>query len=291
LSKQWWTQEIADLRKEVGRAKRNRSKRPYALIEAKARKRLRRAIREAKKLHWNKFVSEATGQDVWTATRYTKSVTEASKGPLRDEQGTIATSLEENDSMIIQSAFPPAPIALPFHPGGAGSARTMVTKEMVEYLLGRCSNQSAPGEDRMGAEIIKTLLGRDADRVTHLVAECIRLGYHPISWKSARGIVIPTPGKPDYSRVRAYRVISLLDSLGKLVERTAAHLIANHLETNRLLHEGQYGSRVRRSTVDAAAVLMSRTQGAWKRKAVAGHCSWTSNPRLTTSVGVVFASE
>ena len=82
--------------------------------------------------------------------------------------------------------------------------------------------------------------------------------------------MILKPGKPDYGRVRAYRVISLLDSLGKLVERTAAHMIANHLETNRLLHEGQYGSRVRRATMDAAAVLMSRTQEAWKRKAVAG---------------------
>jgi len=100
--------------------------------------------------------------------------------------------------------------------------------------------------------------------------ECIRLGYHPTAWKSARGIVIPKPGKPDYGRVRAYRVISLLYSLGKLVERTAAHLLANHLETKRLLHEGQYGSRVRHSTVDAVAVLMSRTREAWKKQAVAG---------------------
>ena len=49
LSKRYWTQEIADLRKVVGRAKRNRTKRPHALREA--RKRLRQAIRKAKKLH------------------------------------------------------------------------------------------------------------------------------------------------------------------------------------------------------------------------------------------------
>ena len=83
---------------------------------------------------------------------------------------------KEKDLIIIQSAFPPAPTAVPFHLGGAGSAYAMVTKEMVEYLLGRCSDQSVPGEDRVGAEVVKTLLGWDANRVTPLVAECIRLG-------------------------------------------------------------------------------------------------------------------
>jgi len=52
----------------------------------------------------------------------------------------------------------------------------------------------------------------------------IELGHHPESWKTAKGVVIPKPGKPDYTQVRAHRVISLLDSISKLVERTAAHL-------------------------------------------------------------------
>jgi len=72
-------------------------------------------------------------------------------------------------------------------------------------------------------------------------------------------IVIPKPGKPDY---RAHRVIALLDSLGKLVEKTAAHLIADQLERERSLHEGQDGCRRRRSCVDAVAVLISDAQKA-----------------------------
>lgn len=45
------------------------------------------------------------------------------------------------------------------------------------------------------------------DRVTHpVVAECIQLP--PTAWKTARGIVIPKPGKPDYGKARANRVIS-----------------------------------------------------------------------------------
>jgi len=70
--------------------------------------------------------------------------------------------------------------------------------------------------------------------------------------------------------VRAYRVISLLDVIGKQVERTAAHLIADHLERKHALHEGQYGCHKQRSCVDAVAVLMNCTQQAWAAKKVAG---------------------
>jgi len=75
---------------------------------------------------------------------------------------------------------------------------------------------------------------------------------------------------PDYRQVRAHRVIALLDSLGKLVEKTAAHLIADQLERNRSLHEGQYGCRRRRSWVDVVAVLISDAERAWSQKRIAG---------------------
>lgn len=59
----------------------------------------------------------------------------------------------------------------------------------------------------------------------------------------AKGVVIHKPGKLDYSKVRAYRVISLLDVISKLLERTVVHLIVDHLEQKQELHEGQFGYR------------------------------------------------
>ena len=85
-----------------------------------------------------------------------------------------------------------------------------------------------------------------------------------------KGVIIPKPGKPDYSKVRAYRVISLLDVISKLLERTATHLIADHLERKRGLHEGQFGCRKQRSCIDAVAIMMNCTQQAWERKKIAG---------------------
>ena len=65
-------------------------------------------------------------------------------------------------------------------------------------------------------------------------------------------------------------MISLLDVISKLVERTAAHLTADHLERKRGLHDGKYGCRKRRSCIGAVAVLINCTQRAWTAKRVAG---------------------
>jgi hypothetical protein len=70
--------------------------------------------------------------------------------------------------------------------------------------------------------------------------------------------------------VRASRVICLLHVISKLVERTAGHLIADHLERKKELHEGQYGCQKRRSCIDVVVVLMNRTQLAWGEKKIVG---------------------
>jgi hypothetical protein len=86
----------------------------------------------------------------------------------------------------------------------------------------------------------------------------------------ARGVVIPKPGKDNYGLAKSYRVISLLNCLGKVVENVVAVLVSNHCEREETLHPGQYGCRKRRSAVDAVGVLMAKVQEVWKEGRVAG---------------------
>ena len=117
---------------------------------------------------------------------------------------------------------------------------------------------------------IRCLYDWEPDRIVALVRGHIRLGFHPEHWKTARGITIPKPGKDDYSQAKAYRVISLLDCLGKVVEKVAAYLISNQCERTGALDRGQYGSRPQRSAVDAVGLAMARTQQAWTQGKMVG---------------------
>ena len=117
---------------------------------------------------------------------------------------------------------------------------------------------------------IKCLYDWDPERVVALVRAHIRLGVHPDRWKTARGVAIPKPGKDDYSMAKAYRVISLLNCLGKIVEKVVAMLVSVHCETLGGFHPGQYGCRSQRSAVDAVGVVIAQTQEAWRRGCIVG---------------------
>jgi len=78
-------------------------------------------------------------------------------------------------------------------------------------------------------------------------------------------VVIPKPNKPDYGVAKAYRVITLLNCLRKVVEKVAANAIAEECERRRLLHDRQFGCRKRRSAIDTVGRLMKRVEAAWGR--------------------------
>jgi len=78
-------------------------------------------------------------------------------------------------------------------------------------------------------------------------------------------VVILKPNKPDYGVAKAYRVLTLLNCLGKVVEKVAANAIAEECERRMLLHDGQFGCRKRRSAMDAVGRLMKRVEEEWGR--------------------------
>ncbi len=64
--------------------------------------------------------------------------------------------------------------------------------------------------------------GWDKTWITSMVYHAIQLGHHSMEWKKARGIRLEKAGKRDFELVRSYRVISLLNCMGKVVEKVVA---------------------------------------------------------------------
>jgi hypothetical protein len=68
------------------------------------------------------------------------------------------------------------------------------------------------------------------------------------------------PGKPNYALPKAYRVIALLNCLGKLVERLLAKRLGALAEVTSLLHPSQIGGRCQKSAIDATVLLLNHIQ-------------------------------
>jgi hypothetical protein len=146
-----------------------------------------------------------------------------------------------------------------------------VSRREVREALFTQSVKKALGVDGIGFKALRLLWRWAEDRVVSLVQGCIRMGYHPCTWKTAKGILLRKQGKPTYTAAKAYRVISLLSCLGKVVEKAIATWIASFCEREEVFHRGQFGCRRGRGTSDAVAQLVAKVESAWgiKRTALA----------------------
>ena len=102
-----------------------------------------------------------------------------------------------------------------------------------------------------------------------MVYHAIYLGYHPMKWKKTRGILFEKGEKRDFGLVRSYRVISLLNCIGKVVEKVMVQKLFWYCEEYSKLYPGQMGGRKKRLAINAIATLVHTIQEKWDEKKLA----------------------
>jgi len=145
-----------------------------------------------------------------------------------------------------------------------------VTVQAVEQALYSQSVKKAPGPDKLSFGAIRLLWKWDKERIVRLTKAAIRTGRHPAEWNHASGVVIRKPGKEDYTKLKAYRSISLHSCMGKVVEKVVAELLSEKAERRGLLSDGQFGSRKGWSAIDAAVIMVDRAHAAWTNGHITG---------------------
>jgi hypothetical protein len=100
--------------------------------------------------------------------------------------------------------------------------------------------------------------------MVELLSACIRAGHHPRLWKEALVCIIPKPNRADYTLAKNFRPISLLECLGKLLEKVVAKLIYRDLAKHALVPTTQFGGRNASSTLDAGLTVLHDIQIAHK---------------------------
>uniref|UniRef100_A0A093VF66 Putative RNA-directed DNA polymerase from transposon X-element n=1 Tax=Talaromyces marneffei PM1 TaxID=1077442 RepID=A0A093VF66_TALMA len=202
----------------------------------------------------------------WAALRYTKPNTNGTTPALIDpvSKRVIAAKFSEKEILFREQAFPQGPeSSAEIELLEPGDAYKLANKTAVRDALFSQGIEKAPGTDLLNFRAIRLLWCLDQGRVIALVRQCLRLGIHPAAWKTAKGILLRKPGKGIYMVAKAYRVISLLKCLGKVVEKPVAGLITDYAEAQGLFYEGQFGARRQRSAVAAVVCLIGEIENAW----------------------------
>jgi hypothetical protein len=124
------------------------------------------------------------------------------------------------------------------------------------------------GEDSLPTLVWKHLWKFLKQVITKIFTASVKLGHHPRRWRGAKIVVLRKPGKPDYSIPGAYRPISLLNTLGKLLEAAMARRLSYLAEKHGLLPDSQFGGRPGKTTEQALLVLSSAIDQAWYKHGV-----------------------
>ena len=115
---------------------------------------------------------------------------------------------------------------------------------------------NAAGPDEIQSKVIQTSWNSEpfAEILTTILRSCMRLGYHPKVWRTSNTVILRKPNKPDYKEVKAYRPISLLNTMGKLLEKIVMKRLT--YLTEHIIPGNQFGGRRNFSAPDAVAKLV-----------------------------------
>ena len=76
------------------------------------------------------------------------------------------------------------------------------------------------------------------------------LNIYPQQWKTTTIAVLRKPNKPDYTIAKAYRPITLMESLAKQLSGCVAEILSYQAEKHNLLPKTNFGRHPGRSTTD-----------------------------------------
>ena len=128
--------------------------------------------------------------------------------------------------------------------------------EEVSTALASCSPSSAPGPNTISYSVWKAVHRIAPSVLTSLLAPLLRLGHYPSSLKKANGVILDKPGKPSYDSASSFRIIVLLQTVSKILERIAASRLSAVARYLGLLNPNQCGSLPSLSSFDACAALV-----------------------------------
>ncbi|KAJ3660050.1 hypothetical protein Zmor_011705 [Zophobas morio] len=165
-------------------------------------------IIDAKKTHWQNYVSSSTrnSNDPWGGVY---KLLRGKKGPTDlmavEVNGRIAGSWLEAAETLLNRFFGPAtdlPLVEETEMLRDALEETVVTQDMVKKCLSKIKGRKAPGLDGFTGTMLKKLFLTAPDYILAIINKCFSEGTFPKQWKVAKVIILlKSPDKPKTSQI------------------------------------------------------------------------------------------
>jgi ribonuclease HI len=297
-----WTPEIKEAQMQARRLRRQyqtlhtaEAWEAYRQARNEKGRLIKKALRKAHRERVQEATSSTTG--LWKLARWAKNRErrQAHTPPLRGENGKLATDPHEKTELLQKTFFPqppeadlsdldgytyPTPIDLP-----------PITLQEIKQAIMRASPKKAPGDDGIPTQVLQIAIAELLPILDTIFNACLELGHCPTHFKHSITVALRKPGKDDYTKVKSYRPVALLSTIGKIFDSIMAQRISYLVETYKLLPQTHLGGRRASSTEHAVHLLIEQIQAGWNASAAGGVASmlcldvsgafdYVSHPRL-----------
>jgi hypothetical protein len=126
-----------------------------------------------------------------------------------------------------------------------------VSSQDISRIIRSVGSNKAPREDALSNSFLKACKeGALAKVLAKITSACFTLEHFPRRFRAALVVVLRKPGKTveQQKEAGAYRPISLLSSVGKVIEAALTERLVRAAEGHHILPNMQMGFRQKRST-------------------------------------------
>jgi len=280
FTKRWWSSNLTALKKKKNRLSNAAHKvhhitdHPTHALHKQAVKEFAKTINKAATDHWTDWLENISPSQIYLANRYvTEDPSDASciRIPaLRTPTAsipTLATSNSDKAKLLTDSFFSPplSTSSVPAHfdyPAPIPSLH-FFSRQQIRKTVRMLKPYKAPGPDRIPNIILMKCINVIIDHLFYIYRASLKFAFYHDYWLTSLTLVLRKPGKPAYDITKAYRPISLLDTIRKLLSTLVATDLSFLVETHGMLPPGQFGERLGRNTTDAMHVVTSKIKDAW----------------------------
>lgn len=148
-----------------------------------------------------------------------------------------------------------------------------IPKKNSRYKIRRAiyelSSGWTPKLDNILSKIPKATTDIIMSHVYLIFNACFKIGYYPYYFKKSVIEVLCKPNKDDYTKLKSYHLMMLLNTLGKVLEAILAKRLSYLVTKHTLLSHTHIGRRKDTSTNHKYYYILKQVYAAWNTKKVA----------------------
>jgi hypothetical protein len=140
---------------------------------------------------------------------------------------------------------------------------SFIVKNEIRQAIKRCKSNNASKSNDILNRIFKIFVNKLMTHLMNLFRICVALNYHSRCFREIHIIILKKSRKKNYTDVKTYKSIALLNTFDKILKSVIARRISDLTKTHDLLLVNQMNERKNRSCETILKLLTKQIHTIW----------------------------